>query len=414
MCIKNKIVNSYRKNKDDVRALITCSYPTFIYRETKSLKKGEIPVFTFHSVISEYFEEQMKYLSDNRYRTLRAGELYAALSGEDYGDEKVIALTFDDGLGNLWTTAYPILKKYGLSGISFINPGNIREDNEYHPNLADVWDNMAKEEEIFERESSFRYLTWREIIEMHLSGTIDFQSHTLHHNSVFVSDKIVDFVNPNLGNIFTTGTCNPMIRQNGKDVMPEGLEWGFPIYQWGSMMGSEKRYLEDEGLSERCIQYVRDHGGKNYFKEKKWRERLKDISKEYKVSGNQNDHFQTEKERYSDMFSNLLESKRIIEEKLNKEVKHLCYPWYEGSKMSILATKEAGYTCNYWGICGSRTVNYVGENHLYHIVRIDDDYILALPGSGRTPLPMLLGKKIRKVLSGNRRNANKIVMRFHK
>ena len=80
--IKRKIFDSYRKNKDDFRALLLGIYPKFVYRRVDKIQAGEIPIFTFHSVEPKYFEYQLRYLAENNYRTLKADELYNIIIGK--------------------------------------------------------------------------------------------------------------------------------------------------------------------------------------------------------------------------------------------------------------------------------------------------------------------------------------------
>jgi hypothetical protein len=95
--IKRSIQNSYRKNKDDIRALTLGIYPRYVYRRTEKLPKGDIPIFVFHSVEKEYFEEQLNYLSENDYHTVKADELHEIIIGNRKCSGKTVVLTFDDG-----------------------------------------------------------------------------------------------------------------------------------------------------------------------------------------------------------------------------------------------------------------------------------------------------------------------------
>ncbi|MGD8191570.1 polysaccharide deacetylase family protein [Brevibacillus ginsengisoli] len=123
-----------------------------------------VPVFMYHSIINkntdpyclspQVFEEQMKLLSDEGYKTLTASELLDYWMQKRSTPEKSVLLTFDDGYKDNFTNAFPTLKKYRLKATIFLATGLIGKPN---------------------------YLTWQEIKEMHRSGLIDFQSHTVHH-----------------------------------------------------------------------------------------------------------------------------------------------------------------------------------------------------------------------------------------
>src|SRR3990172_10658445 len=146
--IKANVYDSYRKNKDDFRAFLFRIYPEFIYKEVEKIPLEEIPVFTFHSVEPETFEEQIRYLAENRYRTVTGDKFFEIITGKVKNEENTIVLTFDDGVGSLWSVVYPVLKKYGLSAISFILPSRIMERSQHHSTLQNFFDRKAAIEEI--------------------------------------------------------------------------------------------------------------------------------------------------------------------------------------------------------------------------------------------------------------------------
>lgn len=90
-----------------------------------------VPILLYHridasSTDSQYyvspdkFEEQMKLLYDWGYTTITTELLVKAISeGADLPPRPII-LTFDDGHLNNYTTAYPIMKKYGFTGALYI------------------------------------------------------------------------------------------------------------------------------------------------------------------------------------------------------------------------------------------------------------------------------------------------------
>jgi peptidoglycan/xylan/chitin deacetylase (PgdA/CDA1 family) len=391
--IKTNVFDGYRKNKDDFRAFLFRIYPEFIYKEVEKIPLEEIPVFTFHSAEPETFEDQIRYLAENRYRTVTADKFVEILTGRVINEENTIVLTFDDGVGSLWSVVCPVLKKYGLSAISFILPSRIEERSERHPTLQDVWAGKAAIAEIRARERSAPFLNWEEIRQIHHSGVIDFQSHTSFHHSVFVSDKIVDFLNPSMNINFLQSSLSPVFRKNGRDVMLDTLEHGRPIYEWAPAMRSNKRYLEDEELGNQCVDFVLRNGGDSFFTRSGWRQLLKGHMRDFTKKEGNNGRFQSASERFKEIREDLLQSKKLIESKLDKEVKHLCYPWYEGGDLSVKASKEIGFICNYWGILKNRSINRVGDDP-YYVVRINNDYIHTLPGKGRESALKVFKKKI--------------------
>lgn len=90
-----------------------------------------VPILLYHridesSTESQYyvspdeFEEQMKLLHDWGYTTITTELLVQAINEGANLPPRPIILTFDDGHLNNYTTAYPIMKKYGFSGALYI------------------------------------------------------------------------------------------------------------------------------------------------------------------------------------------------------------------------------------------------------------------------------------------------------
>jgi peptidoglycan/xylan/chitin deacetylase (PgdA/CDA1 family) len=350
----------------------------------------------FHSIRPTSFEKQIRYLVENNYHTLKADELYGIVTEKKRFKQKAVVLTFDDGLRSLRCVAYPLLKKYGLSAISFIVPFRLDVEAEKYSNLLEMShnDNTVKDFEI--RKWGNPLCNWNEIEQMHSSGTIDFQSHTSYHHTVFTGKKIVDFVNPNLRPYFIYEVLNPVLRKNKKDIFPEKFEWGQPIYQSAPSMSIKRRYIEDENLSAQIINYVRLNGGPAFFKRSRWRFDLNSFVTTHIKKYGINDRFQTLAERYTEIQKDILESKLLIEERLNKHVRHLCYPWYKGSKLSVEASKEVGYHCNYWGVPVNKEMAR-SKMDPYYLNRISAEFILTLPGRGRIPLSRVLFNKYSKI-----------------
>ncbi|MDD2823195.1 MAG: polysaccharide deacetylase family protein [Candidatus Daviesbacteria bacterium] len=143
---------------------------TQVFRTALSGNEVKVPVLYYHyignnpdpkdtqrdalSVNPEQFAEQMKYLKDNGFTTISYDTLYAALKKQTVLPTKPIILTFDDAYIDFYYNAYNILRQYGLSATVFVPTGLIG--------------NPA-------------YLTWPMIQEMHSSGLVSFEAHSVHH-----------------------------------------------------------------------------------------------------------------------------------------------------------------------------------------------------------------------------------------
>ena len=129
-----------------------------------------IPVLMYHeiadvtatpsklAVAPEVFADQLAYLSDAGYTALTAGELAGILEGgRGQLPERPVVLTFDDGYGDFYDHALPLLKQHEMTGTVFATTGWIGLDGK------------AK-----------RMLNWREIDEVIEYG-IEIGAHTIKH-----------------------------------------------------------------------------------------------------------------------------------------------------------------------------------------------------------------------------------------
>jgi peptidoglycan/xylan/chitin deacetylase (PgdA/CDA1 family) len=129
-----------------------------------------VPVLMYHeiadscatpsklAVAPEVFADQMAYLSDAGFTSITAGDLAASLSdGGPALPERPVAVTFDDGYGDFYDHALPLLKQHGLVSTVFVTTGWIGLDGK------------AK-----------RMLSWRELDEAVNCGT-EIGAHTYRH-----------------------------------------------------------------------------------------------------------------------------------------------------------------------------------------------------------------------------------------
>ena len=104
------------------------------------------------------FAEQLGYLHDQGFSTLTAGQLAAALTdgGRDL-PERPLVLTFDDGYGDFYTNALPVLRRHGFTGTLFARTDWIGT--------------------VFQGK---RILSWTELAELDQAG-IEIGAHTVRH-----------------------------------------------------------------------------------------------------------------------------------------------------------------------------------------------------------------------------------------
>ncbi|HEU4760378.1 MAG TPA: polysaccharide deacetylase family protein [Dehalococcoidia bacterium] len=128
------------------------SVPTLVYHHVSQETPADFEQRTI-TVASAAFEDQLAYLQQSGYHTITTAELANALF---YGlplPDKPVLLTFDDGYQDAFTDAFPILQRYGFSGVFALITGFV---------------------------GGAGYLTWDQVQSMSGAG-MEFVSHTVHH-----------------------------------------------------------------------------------------------------------------------------------------------------------------------------------------------------------------------------------------
>jgi len=322
--------------------LLTGAYPPFVY----GAACRDVPVFCFHGVETESFVAQLEFLAANGYRTVTIDEALA-----NPGRTSVM-LTFDDGWGSLWDVGLPLIKKYDVRIVVFLAAARMGESP---------------------------FLTWEQIGDMHETGLVDFQSHTLNHSRVFCSEKIEDFLHPSFGK---TPFDLPEWERG-----PHAL--GRPIYRSHPRMGDCRRYLEDDQLRAACESHAADHGGEDFFRRPDWRADLRELVGKHPPRG----RFETNEEREKALWRELDGSKRMIEERLGKPVNHVCYPWHCYSTLALDLSSKAGYETAFVAKVSGR-YRGIRRGNPCLVGRTGGDFFFRLPGKGRVSLARILLRKL--------------------
>ncbi|MBI5421580.1 polysaccharide deacetylase family protein [Candidatus Peregrinibacteria bacterium] len=100
------------------------------------------------------FEDQLKTLIGDGYHFVTMAQVEAALKGLAPLPEKPIALTFDDGIVDVYTTVFPLLKRYQIPITAYLVPALLNHK---------------------------QYLTTAMAKELAHSGWVEIGSHTSHH-----------------------------------------------------------------------------------------------------------------------------------------------------------------------------------------------------------------------------------------
>ena len=95
-----------------------------------------VPVMMYHNVAesAEFrddtvspanFERHLQFLKSRGFNVITAKELATGIQAGKRFKHNTVVITFDDGNDNNYTTAFPLLRKYGYTAYFFISPGTI-------------------------------------------------------------------------------------------------------------------------------------------------------------------------------------------------------------------------------------------------------------------------------------------------
>ncbi len=116
------------------RVLITALLVASIFVAVDSAR--EIPILMYHRVDTgggdsglfvtpETFEQQMEFLKIHNYRVVPLADLVRDLKAGLRIPQKTVAITFDDGNGDNFKNAFPVLRKLNFPATIFMITGNI-------------------------------------------------------------------------------------------------------------------------------------------------------------------------------------------------------------------------------------------------------------------------------------------------
>jgi peptidoglycan/xylan/chitin deacetylase (PgdA/CDA1 family) len=123
--------------------------PIMMYHQVAQVSKEPL-----NTISPSNFEKHMAYLKTHGYNVITLDKLIDQKSRHK-AQAKEVVITFDDGFENIYTNAYPILKKYGFKATIFV-----------------ITNYIDKEE----------FLKESQIKEMLSSGLIQVESHTRNHS----------------------------------------------------------------------------------------------------------------------------------------------------------------------------------------------------------------------------------------
>lgn len=334
-----------------------------IYYHSVKYKRIESWVHPHITMLLKDFYRHVRLLSALKIKTFFMDELYMHLKGQNKLPFNSAILHFDDGYLDNYVFAFPLLKRYKLKATIWVNPDFIdSDDSQIHPTLEDYWNGKLTLKELNKYDG---FLNWEEMRIMEKSGFVDIQSHTMSHAKYPISQKIIDFVNPSTNIDWLHWNLYPEDKPKFFTNQKKKLPLGYPIYE------SEKgniaiKCTENGQITNSLTDYVEKNGSENFFNNTNWKEILFNLVDELKLKYINSYKYETLDEFKSRLRRELLDSKLIIEDKLNKKVNHVCWPFGGWNELSEKLALECGYLTS--TIRGQK--NVYNKKEFYRVDRI--------------------------------------------
>jgi peptidoglycan/xylan/chitin deacetylase (PgdA/CDA1 family) len=339
------------------------------------------------------FMRMVAYLHRFGFNTLTLTDLYGYLINGNPLPPAPIVLTFDDGYLDNWVNAFPILAKYKMKSTMFVVPEFVDPRGEVRPTLRDVWEKKVHGKDL----QIAGFLSWNEMKVMQDSGLIDFQSHSLTHTCTFQGPEIVDFHHPDDRYPWLSWNQYPERKYRwGIEGQEEYVDFGTPVYTHGRALAGPQ-YFPDESLAKTLEEYVKQHGGRTFFRDPRWKDRLFGVASTFARNNALKDRYETQTEYEQRVRGELRRSKEMIETALGKAVHFLCWPGGAVNETTQRIAREVGYLSttkgnskNIWGANPARINRIGGEVRLTRNHSWADGYLS----------PLVFAAKV-KAYSGN-------------
>ena len=101
------------------------SIPILMYHYVRAVDRSVDPLGYELSVTPEHFAQQLAWLRDNGYTTVRMDQLTGCLQGVKTCVAQSVALTFDDGYEDAYSTVLPLLQQFGFTATFYVISGRV-------------------------------------------------------------------------------------------------------------------------------------------------------------------------------------------------------------------------------------------------------------------------------------------------
>lgn len=296
------------------------------------------------SVSSKGLEAYMKVFSKWNYQMISMDDF---INNRFDANKNYVVLTFDDGYKDNLTVAMPILKKYGAHATIFVNPS-------YASFESDV-------------SSDWGFMTWDEVIEANNSGVFDIQAHTMTHEFVFTSDKIVDYYTPDKYRKYywlawMLYPDSPNMWNGEANKYKDMIPVGYPIFEFGRRI-SNKKFIPSADYIDFIIDCYKN-------------EKLEVIDQYTEEHGK----YESDEDYQKYVIWEISECKSILEVKLNHSIHTICFPGGGYTDFALDVAKNNGYLCY---MTASRL--RVGNNNDHYKKLTDGEFV----GFNRTAFSLI-------------------------
>ncbi len=366
-----RMVVPFQERKSKWRGLLdlaTGRYPAFVFGGGTG---RSLPVFHFHECHPAALEPYLAYLAENGYRTVTSEAVSALVHRGVHPGPRTVVLCFDDAWASFWVVAVPLLKKYGLTAITFVSPERVSALPEPRPQ----WDGTRPFEDMAIDRSGGLFSSWAELRAMQADGCVDIQAHSLRHVQVACAPEIFGFITPEY-------TCQPhkvpLVDAPEGERLARAGDLGAPLYPTRSRLSDALRW-RDPAAFEAAVTAVQSGGGAAFFEQPDWRETLMAC-----VQQGSTGSFETAAEREQAILDELVRSREVLNHELGSDpVRHMCFPWAIAGQEAVRLAAQAGYETAFADRLWGRRAVHAGDRP-YQLMRLRHEYLFCLPGKNRS------------------------------
>lgn len=205
------------------------------------------------NVSENNFESQLLFLKKH-YKVINL-EQFVRNKKENKMEPRTVAITFDDGYKDCFTTAFPLLKKHGIPATFFVNSGYIENQEEFWPDrlirllLVDkklpekdlyitcvnrTWANEKAKHPNTQERSRFFMDVWYTLLQLHpvmrnhalqeIEEWINFPTTVLEHSKAMTKEELIAMAKDPLISIGGHTTNHVALKFMDKESQREEIE----------------------------------------------------------------------------------------------------------------------------------------------------------------------------------------------